>query len=371
MPTGRESAEQQNPRAQAGATAVGERSEMTPAAGAPPAPDPVAAPGGGARAGSWRRRAWRAGHAAGDYLGVGGLLLILVIFLSITQSQFATKANWINIAQTNAVLLVLSTGLTFVLLVGGFDLSIGGTLAFTSVVFYELLQHGMSVGPAILMMLVMGALLGLANGIAVAWIGLSFLVVTLASSSIYRGIAEVITGGQSQSLPIRHFLDTLGSGTTVAGIPWSVVIALVVLVAGILVLRYTGYGRMIYAVGGNPEAARLAGINTTAVRASVYVIAGLLAALAGLLESTLLTEASPTGLLGVELTAGAAVLLGGTTFMGGRGTLLGTLLGVIFLGVLQNGITLIGISAFWQLPVSGAVLVVALLLQRLRGRQVP
>lgn len=338
-------------------------------------PEPVsgAGPAQGLSAGLARGPRWlrRGLQASSDYVGVGGLLAALIIYLSIAQGDFATQANWINIAQTNAVLLVLAAGLTFVLLVGGFDLSIGGTLALSSVVFYQLLNGGMSFGPALVLMILLGAACGLINGVAIAGLGMSFLVVTLATASIYRGVAQVMTDGQSKTLPLRDSLTTLGSGTTIGGVPWSVVIALGILVVGVLLLRYSGFGRMVYAVGGNPEAARLAGINTTVVRAAVYVISGALAAVAGVLQTTMLTAATPSALIGVELTAGAAVLLGGTTFMGGKGTILGTFLGVLFLGVLQNGITLVGISAFWQLPLSGAVLVVALLLQRLRGRSMP
>jgi ribose transport system permease protein len=143
-----------------------------------------------------------------------------------------------------------------------------------------------------------------------------------------------------------------------------VIIAFVVLVVAMLVLRYTGYGRMVYAVGGNEEAARIAGIPVAAVRFSVYGIAAALAGLAGILEAARLTSAAPTAATGIELTAAAAVLLGGTKFTGGRGAMLGTLLGVLFLGVLANGITLAEIEAYWQSIVAGIVVIAALLLDR-------
>jgi len=312
------------------------------------------------------RRGLRAGS---EYTGVGGMLVLLIVVLAITQDQFLTGDNWINILDTNAVLLVAAVGLTFVLLVGGFDLSIGGILALAGVLLFELLDSGMPPLLAVLLVVLAAFALGLLlNGFLIAAAGLSFLVVTLGTSSLFSGVALVATDGQTNSLPVSGLVDAIGAGR-VAGIPWSVVIAGVVFLVAVVVLRYTGYGRMVYAVGGNPEAARLAGINVTMVRMSVYGIAGLLAGLAAVLETTRLTAASPTSGQTLALTAGAAVLLGGTTFMGGRGTQLGTLLGVLFLGVLSNGITLAGVSAFWQGIVSGIVLLLALLLDRLRTRK--
>lgn len=317
---------------------------------------------------SWaRRRLRRAASLAYAYVGVGGVLLALVAFLSLTQDQFATEDNWINILETNAVLLIVAVGLTFVLLVGGFDLSLGGVLALAGVSLEELFRAGLPAGVAIVVVIGGAALLGAAgNGFLIAKVRLSFLVVTLGTASLFRGIAFVRTNGQTASLFEEKFLRTLGSGR-VGGIPWAVVIALAVLLVAVLVVRYTGYGRMLYAVGGNPEAARLAGLNVTMVRISVFGIAAGLTGLAGVLEAGRLAAAAPNAGTGIELTAGAAVLLGGTTFMGGRGTMLGTLLGVLFLGVLSNGITLMGVSAFWQGIVSGAVLILALLLDRVRA----
>lgn len=308
----------------------------------------------------------RGRRAASTYLGVGGTLLILIVYLTITEEHFATSGNVINVLETNAILLVVAVGLTYVMLVGGFDLSVGSMLGLSSVVLADLLSSSVPVGAAIPTVILGAAAVGLSlNGLLVAKVGLSFLVVTLGSASVLRGIALVDTDGVTETLDNR-FLSTLGRGRIV-GLPWIVVIALVVLVISIGILRYTGYGRMIYAVGGNREAARLAGINTTAVRASAFAIAAGLAGAAGVLEAGRLSAASPTAGIGLELTAAAAVLLGGTTFIGGRGTMFGTLLGVLLLGVLANGVTLAGISTYWQGIVVGSVVILALLLDRLRS----
>lgn len=301
------------------------------------------------------------------YLGVGGVLLALVAYLTATQPAFATYRNMINILETNSVLLIVAVGMTFVVLSRGFDLSLGGILALTAVSLHHLLVV-VELSPLLAMVLAVGVgtALGMANGVLIGVAGLSFIVVTLCTAALFRGVALVLTAGQTQALFDQNFLRTVGAGR-VAGVPWPVIIALTVLVCGILVLRYTGFGRMLYAIGGNPEAARLAGINVTMIQVSVYAIAGGLTGLAAVLDSGRLAAASPTAGTGLELTAGAAVLLGGTTLFGGRGTLLGTLLGVMFLGVLANGLTLAGISAFWQGIVLGIVLILALLVDRLRS----
>lgn len=319
---------------------------------------------------SARRQAVLAG--AGPYIGVGTLLIAMVIALVITQAQFATYGNLINVLQTNAVLLVVAVGLTFVMIGGGFDLSVGGMLALSGVILAQLIASGVGVGLAIAIVIVGGALMGgLVNGGLIARIGLSFFVVTIGTLSVFRGVSLLITNGESKGVYTVAFLRTFGRGT-VAGVPWLVVIALVVLVAGLLVLRYTGFGRMVYAVGGNAEAARLAGINVPAVLVATYVISGGLAALAGVMETASLATAEPNAVNGIELTAAAAVLLGGTSFAGGTGSVLGTLLGTLFLGVLANGLTISGVSSFWQGVITGGVLIAAMVLDRVRrGRQEP
>jgi len=310
----------------------------------------------------------RARAAASSYLGVGGVLIALCVLLAATQEQFLTWTNFLNIAETSSDLLIVSVGMTMILLVGGFDLSLGGLMALGGVSLWELLGAGVPSWLAVVMVVFGSALAGtVLNGVLVGKVGMSFLVVTLGTGSIFRGIAQIRSGGQSQSMYEYGFLVNLGSGKW-GGIPLPVVVSFVVLLLGVLVLRYTGFGRMVYATGGNREAARLAGINVTMVSVAVFGIAAGLAGVASVMNVGRLTAASPTAAMGIELTAGAAVLLGGTTFTGGRGTLLGTLLGVFFLGVLANGLTLAGISPFWQPVVLGIVLLSALLLDRIRGR---
>jgi ribose transport system permease protein len=302
------------------------------------------------------------------YVGVVTVLAILIIYFSATQSQFFTYENFLNILDTNAVLLVVSIGLTFTLLIGGFDLSIGGVLALSGVVLAKLLQNGVPTGVAMLIVLVGAFLLvGVAvNGFIIASLGVNFFVVTLGMLAITRGTALAITNGASQGLYEETFLRDVGSYRVGGEISMPVVIGLSVLVLSILVLRYTGYGRMVYAVGGNSEAARLAGINVTLVKMSAYAISAMLAALGGILEAGRLAAAAPDTDMGIELTAAAAVLLGGTSFVGGQGTMFGTFLGVVFLGVLQNGLIISDISVYYQGVISGAVLIASVTIDRIR-----
>ena len=341
---------------------------MTTAASTTRGPTSLQAPPGAPGPGRLRRT----GRAVNQYAGVLVVLAVLVVVLGATQPQFLTGNNLLIILETNAVLLVVAIGLTFVLLVGGIDLSLGGTMAMSAVGMWAMIQAGVDAPIAALLVVIGGFAVGaLLNGLLIGWVGLSFLVVTIGTASLFRGIANLGVGGQSQSLYTDPFIVALGQNQ-VFGVPIIVVVAAAVFVVGVFVLRYTGYGRMVYAVGGNAEAARLAGMPVVTIRVSVYAISAGLAALASVLDVGRLTSASPMAGTGIELTAGAAVLLGGTSFMGGRGTLLGTLLGVLFLGVLQNGLTLAGISPFWTGVVSGIVLIAAIFVDRIRtGRAMP
>ena len=315
----------------------------------------------------------RLGQAASTYLGVGTVLVGLCVYLGVTEDGFATWDNAVNILEGNAYLLVAAVGLTFVLLVGGFDLSLGGAAALAGVLLWKLTAAGLSTELAIAVIVVGGVVGGtLTNGLLIAKAGLSFLVVTLAMFGILLAIALLLTGGNTMPIEQEGAINTLGAVTRLHDVPYSVLIALGVFAVAVLVLRYTGYGRMVYATGGNPEAARLAGINTTLIRASVYGISVGCAALAGLMVASRTASANPTGTRELALTAGAAVLIGGTTFFGGRGTMLGTLLGVLFLGVVANGIIFKDWDANWETLVTGVVLLLAILIDRIRmGRQEP
>ncbi|WP_340537984.1 ABC transporter permease [Nocardioides sp. GXZ039] len=309
----------------------------------------------------------RTAAAVKQYTGVGSVLIALIITLSIISPQFRTSANLINVLDASAVLLVASVGLTFVMLVGGFDLSLGSTMALASVGIWELLRFGFPAWATVVLVLLGSFVLGAAvNGFLVAKVRISFLVVTLGTMSVYQGLAYLSTDGQSIPLYQYTWLTELGSGTFLS-VPYIVLIAFGVLLLGIFVLRYVGYGRVIYAIGGNPAAARMAGINITAIRISVWGVAALCAGLAALINTSRLQAATPDSGISIVLLAGSAVLVGGTSFRGGKGTLLGTLFGVLFMAVVQNGIVLVGIASAWQDIIIGVVLILAVLIDRLRN----
>lgn len=327
---------------------------------------PTAARGGSrARVTDFGRRTRTALTA---YIGVLVILAGLIVFFAATQPKFRTYDNFINILETNGILLIVAVGLTFTLLVGGFDLSIGGVVALSGVILARLVGGGVPSGAGILIVIVGALLFGLvANGIPIAAFDLNFFVVTLGVWLFTQGLA--LGASHEQVLPLydKKLIRDLGT-TRVWNFPVSVMIALAILALGFLVTRYTGFGRMVYAVGGNAEAARLAGIKVVAVRASAYAICALLAGVAGIVESGRLASASPLTDLNIALTAAAAVLLGGTSFAGGVGGMVGTLLGVAFLGVLQNGLIISSVHDYWQNVITGLVLVASVALDRLRGR---
>jgi ribose transport system permease protein len=318
------------------------------------------------RGGVAARRLW---DALLSYLGVLTVLVILITFFSVNQSRFFTFANLWNVLDGSAILLIVSVGLTFTMLCGGFDLSLSGILALGGVVLWVLLDAGVPLWLAIPIVVLGGALFGaVVTGFTIAYLDVSFFVVTLGVLVATRGLASVITNGEVEGLYEEEGLRKIGNGR-IGEISYPVIIALVVLLLAILVTRYTGYGRMVYAVGGNPEAARLAGINVRLVKLSTYSISAGLCAFAGVIEAGRLAAASPSADQGIEFSAAAAVLLGGTSFVGGIGSMLGTFLGVLFLGVLKNGLIISSISVYWQGVITGVVLFASVLIDRFRRRR--
>jgi ribose transport system permease protein len=304
------------------------------------------------------------------FSGALSALIVVCVYLSITQAFFLTKSNVFNVLAGNSVLILVALGMTFVLLTAGFDLSIGAILAASGYVAYVGMSQGMPAILAVILALVCGLLLGGAiNGVLIGWARLNFLVVTLGTTALFGGVLNVITNGRTHSIneSVGGLMYFIGNGS-VFGVPFPIVLSLIVLLICGYALRFTSYGRAVYAVGGNREAARLAGINVTAVLVSVYAIAGLLAGLAGVVETSRLAAASPTAGAAMALTAGTAVLLGGTSFFGGIGGVTGTIIGAVLVAVLQNGLGLVGVSAFWQGVVTGAVLIAAVGLDRLQSR---
>lgn len=290
-------------------------------------------------------------------------LAVLVVALGATHPDFFGAENIRNVLGTNASLLVVAVGMTVVMISGGIDLSVGAMMAAA-----QLMLSGMSGLPAplaILIVLVAGFALGaLVNGLLIGIARLNFFVVTLASMTFGYGLIDVLTNGSTTTLTASMLLQ-LGN-SLVLGVPMPAVIFVVLLVLLAGMMHRTTLGRAIYSVGGNAEAARLAGISIPAVTVIVYGVSGLCGALAGVIEAGRFMAATPTTGSTIPLTAVAAVLLGGTSLKGGEGGLAGTVAGVLVIGVLQNGVDLLGLNSYWQGVVTGLVLVAAVSLDQFR-----
>ncbi|WP_414662627.1 ABC transporter permease subunit [Horticoccus sp. 23ND18S-11] len=292
-------------------------------------------------------------------IGVAGVFTVLT-------PTFLTTANLVNVARQASINVVLAAGMTFVILTRGIDLAVGSVLGVTAVLAVQLSLIDGWAWSAVPASLAAGALIGTATGIAVAYAGLPPFIITLGTFTALRGAAYLLANGTTV---INNDLAFAWMGNDYLGpVPWLVVIALAVIGVSAFVLRRTVFGRDVYAVGGNPEAARLAGINENAMLVGVYLLSGTLAALGGVMSASRLYSANGQLGSGYELDAIAAVILGGTSFAGGVGTVLGTLYGALVIAVLNNGLTLLNVSYFWQLVAKGSLIVIAVAIDRLRRR---
>lgn len=292
-----------------------------------------------------------------------GLFLIMSI-ITILNPDFISVSNLMNVLRQVSINALIAFGMTFVILTGGIDLSVGSTLALTGAVTAGLMASGVDPIFAMLLGLLLGAVLGAINGIIIAKGKVAPFIATLATMTIYRGLTLVYTDGR----PISGLGDSLtfqmlGKGYFL-GIPIPVVTMIISFAILYFILKKTTFGRRVYAVGGNEEASILSGINADRIKIYVYSLLGLLAAVASLILTSRLNSAQPTAGEMFELDAIAAVVLGGTSLTGGRGWIVGTLIGALIIGVLNNGLNLIGVTSFFQQVVKGAVILLAVLLDR-------
>lgn len=295
-------------------------------------------------------------------------LALMVLALSLASPNFLTVDNTLNVLRQISINLCLSLGMTLVILSGGIDLSVGSVLALAGAVAAGLLKNGLAlprlnllvqftVPGALVAGIAVGLALGWANGLAVTRFKLPPFVATLGMLSIARGLTMLWTGG----FPVTGLGDAFGRlGTGHAlGIPMPVWISAALVAVFIVLTRRTRFGRHLYAVGGNERAATLSGLAVPRIKLMVYTLGGGLAAVAGLLVTARLDSATPNAGLGYELDSIAAVVIGGTSLSGGRGSILGTVLGCLIIGVLNNGLFLLDVSPFWQQVVKGFVILAA------------
>jgi len=301
-----------------------------------------------------------------DRVGILMVLVALVILMSAIAPNFNRVDNLLNIARSISVNAILAAGMTLVILTGGIDLSVGSIVAVSGVVSVIAAIAGVPAPVAICIGLAVGAACGLVNGALTAYLSLAPFIVTLGTMTFLRGLAYTITEGQPIVSSSLNFKD-IGNGY-LWGIPMPVIVMAIVYVIVWFILGRTRYGRHVYAVGGNAEAAKLAGVRVKRVVTSVYVLAGACSGLAGVIFAARVISAQPTAGTGYELDAIAAVVLGGTSLAGGRGRIVGTLIGSVILGVLGTGLILLNVPFFTQLLIKGVVIILAVAIDSLKQR---
>jgi putative xylitol transport system permease protein len=294
------------------------------------------------------------------------VFLAISIFFTFANEYFLTWDNLLNLLRQSSINGILAIGMTFVILIKGIDLSVGSMMALAGMIAGSLATTGNQhfVLVPVVAGLATGAALGLFNGVIVAGINVPPFVTTLGMLSMARGLTLIFSDGRpiaNLSQPFRWF-----GGGTLFGLPVPVLILFFVFLIGWVVLSYTTFGRYVYAVGGNEKAARTSGVSTRIVTAATYVISGLLAGLAGVVLASRTTAALPQAGIGYELDAIAAVVIGGTSLAGGRGSLVGTLFGALIIGTINNGMDLMGVSSYYQQLLKGAIIVAAVIVDRFR-----
>ncbi|MBZ9989480.1 ABC transporter permease [Mesorhizobium sp. BH1-1-5] len=300
--------------------------------------------------------------------GVFIALVVICLFLTFATDAFLTSLNLLNIGRQVSLLGIMAVGMTFVLISGEVDLSVGSTYAFSGLVTGMLIIAGWGLLPALAVGLFAGAVIGVINGILSTYGRLPSLIATLGMLSIVRGAALILTNGQPVTVNARNgalpdVLETfsfMGQGYLFSVIPMQLVFFAIIAVLAWLVLSYSNFGFRVYAVGGSAKAARVSGISVNTVKIWAFVLMGLLAAFAGILSLAFLPsgQAGRTG-LGLELDVIAATIVGGASLSGGEGTILGTILGVLIIGVMRNGLVLMGVSPFVQELMIGLVIIIA------------
>lgn len=304
----------------------------------------------------------------GEEIGILGSVLFISLIVILVNPKFLTALNLRNLSENISYVMIIGIGMTGVMISGGLDLSIGSVMAFGSCISALLMRSaGFSPFIAVIIGLLASSLFGLFNGILIVRVGIPSFIVTLGSMQIARGIVQAITKGRP-IYPLPESFSFLGN-SLILGVPVSVLIMLLLALVFNFLYKNTSYGRGIYAIGGNYEAARLAGLPVKNVSMSVYIITSMLAGLSGLIMTSKMSSAQVSLGTGWEFKVITAVIIGGTSMMGGIGTITGTLLGAILMGVIQNGMILLRISIYWQNIVIGLIIIFAVTLDVLRRKK--
>lgn len=305
--------------------------------------------------------------SSNNVIGIVIALAALCLDLAIASPVFLTASNFLNVFQQISINFVVAVGMTFVIISGGIDLSVGSNIALSGLMMGILMKnYNVSVPVTIITCVLMSCLIGLINGALISFLDLPPFIATLGTMSIVRGAAYTVTGGQPIYTFPHGFTAIAGR---VGGIPlYSTIIMFLVMILGWYILRYTRVGRFTYAIGGNENCAKLSGINLKKVKCFVYMFSGFCCGIAGLLLTSRLDSAVPTNADGQEMDAIAAVVIGGTSMSGGEGSMVGTLIGILIIGIISNGLNLLGVAQGPQKMVKGLIIVVAVIIDVIRRK---
>ncbi len=296
-------------------------------------------------------------------VGLVTMYIIIVVAMSFLSPFFLSTRNFLNLLLASSTIGMIAIFTTMLMVGGGLDLSVGSTVALVGVVISHS-QYGLGTWGAVAAGLGSGLAVGLLNGLIVTQVGINSLITTLGMLSVVRGLAFVISGGLSEPMLDPGF-GRLGRGF-IAGVPVPVIVLVILFIGAFIVMRFTTYGRAMYAIGGNAEASYLAALPVKRYQLAAYTLSGLSAGVAGVFLTSQLGAGAPQAAFGLELSVIAAVVLGGTSLAGGKGGLFGTLIGVLILGTLNNGMTLLSLSSYYQQISQGLVLLLAVGLDQFR-----
>lgn len=299
-----------------------------------------------------------------EKLGPFLALIVLAIFVTFMNPNFIAPANLFNLLRQVSTNAIIAFGMTFVIITGGIDLSVGSTLALTSAIMAGFIAGGIDPILAMLFSLILGTILGGINGLLITKGKMAPFIASLATMTIYRGLTLVYTDGNPITGVGDSFIFKYVGRGYLFGIPFPAILMIISFVVLYVVLHKMTFGRKVFAIGGNENASFIAGIKNDRIKIGVYAISGLMASLAGIIITSRLNSAQPTAGSAYEMDAIASVVLGGTSLSGGRGRIMGTLIGALIIGTLNNGMNLLGVSSFYQQVVKGIVIIIAVLLDR-------
>lgn len=302
-----------------------------------------------------------------DFIPLIITYIIVIIFFAIKSPHFFNVKNFLNIALYTANIGILACTMTLIIVAGHIDLSIGSVIALSGIVMGTLLEKNVPVGAAILVCFGIGILAGLYNGILITKVGVNAFITTLAGMEIFRGATYLVTDGKSVTI-VNDVIKIIGRGYTF-GIPNAVIIMLICVIIFSLIAKYTVFGRRIFVIGGSSQVAYLSGINVSKNLMELFMLNGLMCSIASVIYCSQVGAAMPTNATGMEFDVISAVILGGASLAGGKGSIVGALFGALLLGTLSNGMVMLNIHTYWQQIISGVVLVLAVVLDIIKNKR--